>query len=58
MTHYFVGSIGARVKSLDYTGSTVILKQHKAIQNPFRSIHLAALINAGELVFEEDGVKG
>ena len=46
-----IGSIRPIVENLDYTGATVRIKQRRAIENPFNSIHLAALVNFGELVY-------
>lgn len=46
----FKGTIRPYVSNVDYTGATVHIKQRRNIENPFNSVHLAALINFGELV--------
>ena len=55
-----------RVEKLDYESSKTYLKETRSIQNPFKSVHLAALINFGEFTtltsivssLERDGKRG
>eukprot|EP01111_Echinosteliopsis_oligospora_P003374 TRINITY_DN1535_c0_g1_i1.p1 TRINITY_DN1535_c0_g1~~TRINITY_DN1535_c0_g1_i1.p1 ORF type:complete len:205 (-),score=39.70 TRINITY_DN1535_c0_g1_i1:130-744(-) len=42
-------STSPRIEKLTYDGAAITCKQHRYIENPFRSIHLAALVNLGEL---------